>query len=264
MPAALVAHDLHGAGNPGASVLLSSGLGGAAAYWTPQLPALLDAGHRVIGYDQRGTGRSPGALPADYRIEAMAEDVLAVLDATGTERCHFVGHALGGLVGLQLALRAPERLLSLVLVNAWATLSPHTARCFQVRLALLEAAGAAAYVQAQPLFLYPADWSDEHAARIDAEVAHATAQFPGEAVLRARIAALRGFDIAAALAQIAVPTLAIASRDDVLVPWTCSRALAEQLPRARLALLPYGGHALNVTAAEDFNAQLLAFLSTPC
>lgn len=250
------------AGPDGApTVLLSSGLGGAAAFWQPQVPALLDAGYRVVTYDQFGTGRSPGTLPSPYSIAMMAHDVVDVLDATGTASCHLVGHALGGLVGLQLVLDAPDRVDSLVLVNAWSAPNPHSARCFDARLALLAACGPRAYVEAQPIFLYPAAWAAAHAARVQAEVDHAAAHFPGEATMRARIGALRAFDVDDRLADVPVPVLVAAAMDDTLVPWTCSARLAEGLPEARFARVPHGGHAHTVTEAAAFNAQLLGFLA---
>ena len=87
-------HEVHGDGRPGVpSVLLSSGLGGSAGFWRPQIPALVEVGWRVVAYDQRGTGRSPADLPAGYAIADMARDVAEVMKATGTERCHLVGHA---------------------------------------------------------------------------------------------------------------------------------------------------------------------------
>jgi aminoacrylate hydrolase len=147
------------------TVLLSAGLGGTAGYWTPQLAALRER-YRVVTYDQAGTGRNRRDLPADHSIAAMADEVLAVLDATGTPACHFVGHALGGLAGLDLALRRPDHLRSLTVVNGWAAAPAHTRRCFEARLALLKHGGAKAYVRAQPIFLYPADWLAKHAARV--------------------------------------------------------------------------------------------------
>jgi len=254
-------YEVHGPSDAPATVLLSSGLGGSAGFWQPQLGALIAAGHRVIAYDQRGTGRSPGALPAAYAIEDMAQDVLEILDATRTAQCHFAGHALGGLVGLQLALDAPSRVASLVLINAWSKPNPHSARCFDARLALLGAVGPRAYVEAQPIFLYPAAWCAAHTKRVADEVDHALLHFPGEANMRARIAALRAFDADARLADIAVPTLVAAAKDDVLVPWTCSQRLADGLPNATLNLMGHGGHAHSVTEADAFNSTLLAFLS---
>jgi aminoacrylate hydrolase len=254
-------YEVHGPSDAAATVLLSSGLGGSAGFWQPQLGALVAAGHRVIAYDQRGTGRSPAALPEAYAIEDMAKDVLEILDATNTSQCHFAGHALGGLVGLQLALDAPSRIASLVLINAWSKPNPHSARCFDTRLALLGACGPRAYVEAQPIFLYPAAWAAEHAQRVADEVDHAFAHFPGEANMRARIAALRAFDVDARLADIAVPTLIAAAKDDTLVPWTCSQRLADGLGDVTLDFMPHGGHAHSVTETEAFNRSLLDFLS---
>jgi len=97
--------DVHESKRPGApTVLLSSGLGGTAGYWAPQLAALT-AHCRVITYDQAGTGRNKRDLPDDHSIGAMGDEILAVLDATKTGRAHIVGHALGGLAGLDVAIR---------------------------------------------------------------------------------------------------------------------------------------------------------------
>jgi aminoacrylate hydrolase len=255
-------HEVHGQAKPDApSLLLSSGLGGSAGFWKPQIPELVAAGWRVVAYDQRGTGRSPEALKADYRIADMARDVVEVLDATDTAQCVVVGHALGGLVGLQLALDATSRAAGLVLVNAWSKPNSHSARCFEARLALLAAVGPRAYVEAQPIFLYPAAWCAEHADAVEAEVDHALAHFPGEANMRARIGALRAFDVDAQLAGIQLPTLVAAAMDDVLVPWTMSRRLAEGMPRARLDCVDHGGHAHSLTDPGPFNRSLLAFLA---
>jgi pimeloyl-ACP methyl ester carboxylesterase len=69
----------------------------------------------VITPDLRGHGRSD--KPHDrhaYSMESMVSDVLAVLDATGTDRAHFLGYSLGGRVGFSLAATHPERMLSFI------------------------------------------------------------------------------------------------------------------------------------------------------
>ncbi|WP_263261005.1 pyrimidine utilization protein D [Pseudomonas sp. RIT-PI-S] len=252
--------ETHGPAD-GEVVLMCSGLGGSAGYWAPQVPALVEAGYRVVLYDQRGTGRSLQPLKADYRIEDMAADVLALLEQAGARQCHFVGHALGGLVGLQLALDAPAALASLALINAWAQPNPHSARCFEARLALLDHAGPRAYVQAQPIFLYPASWAALHAERVDQEVEHALEHFPGAATLRARIGALRRFDVSDRLAQVITPTLVSVALDDVLVPATCSAQLARAIAGSVYHAVPHGAHAHNITDAPAFNRALLSFLA---
>ncbi|MCV5137846.1 pyrimidine utilization protein D, partial [Escherichia coli] len=80
-----------------------------------------------------------------------------------------VGHALGALVGMQLALDHPTSVTALVSVNGWLRLNTHTRRCFQVRERLLHSGGPQAWVEAQPLFLYPADWMAARAPRLEAE-----------------------------------------------------------------------------------------------
>jgi aminoacrylate hydrolase len=191
----------------------------------------------------------------------MAEEALAVLEASNTPKAHFVGHALGGLVGLALAGRRPERLHSLTVVNGWAAVSNHTRRCFDMRLLLLKHEGAAAYVRAQPIFLYPADWLARNEAQVGREEAHGLAGFQGADNLRARIAALLAFDARPSLGALGLPALIVAARDDVLVPSAMSEALAAGITGARLHVAPWGAHALNVTEPAAFNTLLLDFLS---
>jgi aminoacrylate hydrolase len=259
-----MAFDVHESDRPGAeTVLLSAGLGGAAGYWAPQLTALR-ARYRVVTYDQDGTGRKRSTeLPVGYRIADMADEVLRILDASRTASCHFVGHALGGLVGVDLALRAPDRLRSLSIINGWATADAHTRRCFEVRVALLKHAGAAAYVRAQPIFLYPAAWLAANTARMVQEDAHALSGFQGTNNLLRRIEALLRFDASPHLGALRLPVLLAAARDDVLVPSTRSDHLAAAIAGATLHVAPWGGHAMNVTEPDAFNAVLLDFLDRP-
>lgn len=252
--------DVHDGPGDAETVLLSSGLGGAAGYWAPQLEALRQ-NYRVVAYDQAGTGRTGGTLSTGHSIADMADEAAGVLDASGTAAAHFVGHALGGLVGLALAQRRPGRLRSLTVVNGWAAAHAHTRRCFDVRMALLEHEGPAAYVKAQPIFLYPADWLANNEARMAREEAHGLAGFQGADNLKARIGALLAFDARPGLSAIKLPTFIVAARDDVLVPSVMSEALAAGVPGARLHVAPWGAHAFNVTEPAAFNTLLLDFLS---
>lgn len=246
----------------GEPVILSAGLGGSGGYWAPNVAAL-SARHRVIAYDHRGTGKSDRALPDDVTVAGMAEDVLLLMDGLDLAKAHLIGHALGGLIGLALAMRAPSRLTSLVAVNAWAKLDPHSARCFDTRLHLLRDSGPRAYLHAQPLFLYPPAWISNNGERLAADEAAHLAHFPGGETLERRIAAARAFDVSTRLAEITTPVLALASADDMLVPPPASARLAEGLPNGRLAVTPGGGHAFNVTEPETFDRLVLDWLSEP-
>ena len=253
--------EVHGRTDPEApTILLSSGLGGSGAYWAPQIEALADH-FRIVTYDHRGTGRTGGEVPLDGGISAMADDVLEIVSALNLEKFHFMGHALGGLIGLDIALRQPGLIDRLVLINAWSKADPHSGRCFDVRIELLEKSGVEAFVKAQPLFLYPAAWMSEHQERLARDDAHGVAHFQGRANVLRRIAALRAFDVDGRLGEIQTPTLVIATRDDLLVPYSRSLRLAEGLPNANLVLTVAGGHAVNVTYSQTFNSAVLDFLS---
>jgi aminoacrylate hydrolase len=251
-------HEEHGPAD-GPPLILSAGLGGSAAYWAPNLRALA-AGHRVILYDHRGTGRSDRALPPGLTVDDMADDVLALMAGLGVARATLIGHAAGGVIGLAIALRAPERLDRLVVVNGFSRADPHFARCMEIRLALLRDSGVDAFVRAQPIFLYPARWISDHFERVEAEEAGQIEHFQGKANVEARIDALLAFDIDSRLAEIATPTLLIAAEDDMLVPDSCSDRLAGGMGNAGLDLM-LGGHACNVTEPAVFDKILGAWLA---
>ena len=244
----------------GIPVVLSPGLGGHGAYWRPQVRALMNR-YRVVLYDHRGTGQSDRAdLPEDYAVSHMAGDIAAILDGLDYEAAHIVGHAAGALAGLQLALDRPERVLSVSAANGWAVCEPHTLRCFDIRMGIYRAGGPEAYLKAQPLFLFPAEWIADHLEELDAQAHYHAAGFQSEKALTARIKALSNFDIRERLSNIACPVLVIGSLDDMLVPVRAAAKLAEGLPNPQFVAVPWGGHAVNITVPEEFDRYLLTFL----
>jgi len=244
------------------TLVLSAGLGGSGSFWQPQFASLNEHFHLMI-YDHRGTARSGGELPPNYHLRDMANDVVQLLQEHQIQQCYFVGHALGGMIGLQLALDHPHLLQKLVVVNGWPVLDSQTRRCFEVRKDLLLNSGVAAYVRAQPLFLYPADWLSQHATLLAAEQVQQEEHFQGVQTLLSRLQALMNADFRDQLGQITTPTLALSAKDDLLVPYHCSQSLAEALPNGELAEMTYGGHAMSVTNSNVFNRLLLAWLLAP-
>lgn len=241
---------------PGAPVVvLSAGLGGAGGYWLAQR-AVLETRYQLVSYDHNGTGENGGTLPAGYSMATMAQELYAALQEAGVSRFALVGHALGALIGLQLALDFSEAISALVLVNGWLTLSPHTRRCFLVRERLLHAGGAQAWVEAQPLFLYPAEWMAARLPRLEAEDALAISHFQGKDNLLKRLNALKQADFSRQAAAIACPTLIISAADDLLVPASCSRVLQAAIPASQRVEMAWGGHACNVTDTATFNSIL--------
>ncbi|MCI4592135.1 pyrimidine utilization protein D [Sphingobium sp. BYY-5] len=250
-------YEAHGAADA-PPLILSSGLGGSAGYWVPNLPALAEH-FRIIAYDHRGTGRSDRALPEVTLVEDMARDVIALMDALGIKQAHFVGHALGGAIGMETAIRT-GRIDRLVVINGWRTLSPHTRRCFAARLALLHGAGERAFLEAQPLFLYPPDWIAAHETELTADLDHHRAAFPGVETTAKRIVAVQAYAPDPAGLAALENLLVIATRDDFLVPFATALDLAEPVAKAQIATFDWGGHACNVTDPDAFNRLVLEFL----
>ncbi|MEG3176145.1 pyrimidine utilization protein D [Sphingomonas sp. RB3P16] len=252
-------YEVHGA-DDAPPLLLSSGLGGSAHYWAPNIPALAER-YRVIAYDHRGTGRSDRTLPDTVSVDHLAADMLTLLDVLAIPRATVVGHAAGGVAALALALMAPERVDKLVVVNGWASPDPHFLRCFAARLALLRGSGAEAYLRAQPLFLYPPNWISANDALLEAELPEQLAHFPGAETMEKRIAALAAFDVTERLRDIHRPVLVVVSDDDMLVPPNAGVALANGLPIAGFCRAEHGGHAVNVVDPDAFNSFVLAWLA---
>ena len=74
--------------------------------------------HRVLAPDQRGHGESSNFGHADaYSFDILVEDLAGFLDALDVQRCHLLGHSMGGMVAMRFALRYPERLTSLILMD---------------------------------------------------------------------------------------------------------------------------------------------------
>jgi pimeloyl-ACP methyl ester carboxylesterase len=102
----------------GPAVLLLHGFPDSSALWRHQIPALVDAGHRVIAPDLRGFGESdrPEGVEA-YGMELLVGDVLGILGALGVERVCVVGHDWGAALGWALAALAPQRVQRLAALS---------------------------------------------------------------------------------------------------------------------------------------------------
>ena len=102
----------------GFPVVLCHGFPELAYSWRHQLPALAEAGYRVIAPDQRGYGRSSRPAPVtDYDMEHLTGDLAGMLDALGLKKAVFVGHDWGGLVVWQMPIYHPDRVAGVIGVN---------------------------------------------------------------------------------------------------------------------------------------------------
>ena len=104
-------------GGDGPVVLLVPGMGLDSRMWRPQVPVLTAAGFRPITFDARGHGRS-GVPDTGYTVVGFAAEAVGVLDALGVDRAHVVGLSMGGSVAARMAVRWPERFMSVTVIGA--------------------------------------------------------------------------------------------------------------------------------------------------
>jgi aminoacrylate hydrolase len=248
-------YEVHGTGAP---LMLVSGLGGNASFWS-SLVHRFARRFQVVVHDHRGAGQSTMSRVA-YSAEQFAQDVLALMDHLGIDRTDFVGHSMGGAIGQVLAIEQPQRLNRLVISSSWTSADAYYRRLFEARRDILDRQGVEAYFRASILFFYPPQWIAGHADETEAAVAAMVEHAPPIEIMRAKIDAVLKFDRTAELGRIRTPTLINCASDDMLTPAYFSRALAEAIPRAQLRLMRTGAHFNVIAAAGVYFRQVSAFL----
>jgi 3-oxoadipate enol-lactonase len=243
-------------GKTGLPILVfSNSLGANYSMWDPQAAAFQKK-FRILRYDTRGHGQSP-PTPGPFSIELLGRDVLAMLDVLDLDRVHFCGLSMGGMIGMWLALHAPERLKKLVLSNTGAKIG--TAEGWNARIEAVQKNGMKSVASAilerwfTPAFRQKAPETTANILKMLEETN------PNGYV--ACCAAVRDFDCREKLSAIRAPTLVISGARDPATPPADGRFLAEQIPRARYVELD-AAHLSNIEAQDQFNKELAAFLNS--
>jgi 3-oxoadipate enol-lactonase len=247
-------------GPAGAPVLvLGNSVGTSRACWEPQV-AVLSRHFRVLRYEHRGHGSAVGgwspAPPGPYSIADLAGDVLALLDAHGVDRALYCGVSLGGMVGMWLAARAPQRILRLGLSCTSAYLPPAggwTDRAAQVRAAGTGSiAGAVVSRWFTPAF---------RAARPDVAAAFTAGLTDTvDEGYAGCCEAIGAMDQRSSLREISAPTLVIAGAQDPATPPWHGAVIASGIAGSRLRVIRGGAHLANVSAAGEVTSLLLPHL----
>ena len=263
-----LAYDERGGGTR--PLLLVHGFTGSRGDFASQLEALAAHG-RVLAPDLRGHGESSRAEdPASYTLDALADDLLAFLDALGVERCDLLGHSMGGMLALRVALARPERVESLLLMSTSAAplswLDP-------AQLALASRVGREAGMSTLAQLLRARAKDDPARSVADRRVEEEWGEERFWAWRSARVAATdprayaalgralrEGVDLSGRLAAIEVPTTVLVGDLDAefLAPGT---ALARSIPGAHHVVLPNAGHQPQHEAPAAWREAVLAHLA---
>ncbi len=250
----------HGAGDP--PLLLLQGLGYSMWAWRYQLPAF-GSKRRTIAFDNRGTGRS-SLEPGPFSMEQFAGDALSVLDALEVESAHVLGLSMGTFVAQLMALLAPGRVRSLVLVGGSPGGLEHTplpAETLEAWLANSQLPPTEFVRQTMHLSFSPG-WSESHPELyeelVEARLHHPT---PPECWQAQFAAAGRFLQDGAPVEQIGVPTLVVHGDADRVVPVSNGRLLARRIPGAELVVLPGRGHVVHLESPDELNRLVENFLA---
>ncbi|MFF4211593.1 4-carboxymuconolactone decarboxylase [Streptomyces sp. NPDC001796] len=220
-------------------LILGPSLGTTWHMWDRQVPELAKQ-WRVFRFDLPGHGGAP-AHPAGAVADLTAR-LLATLDALGVQRFGYAGCALGGAVGIELALRRPERLASLALIAA----SPRfgTADEFRQRGVIVRTNGLDPIARTSPERWFTGGFAAAQPAITEWAVQMVRTTDPGCYI--AACEALAAFDVRAELSRIGVPTLVLVGSEDQVTGPAEARTLVAGIPDARLAVVPGASHLVPV------------------
>lgn len=223
--------------------------------WGPVARLLVAEGYRVVLYDHRGHGQSTVG-EAGLTLDAIADDLRDVLEATAAHEAVIAGHSLGGMATQQFAISYPEmvraRVAGIVLVG---TACDRVARKgLHQRVAkllighpLLERLFALSFLA--PVLVRRTVGRTACMPHLRA-VSDAFVATPGE-VRAELLAAMYAMDLSAQLQHIDVPVTVVAGERDRLTPPSRSRRIADRIPGAQLTTLPDVGHMLPIEAPTE-------------
>lgn len=248
-------------GGSGAPVVFSHGLLWSCRMFDAERDALVAAGYRVIAYDHRGQGQSADDEVRSISIETCFEDAAALITQLGVGPCHFAGLSMGGFVGMRLAVRRPELLRSLVLMETSADPEPAENLPKYRRLNWtwrFLGPGLVAKPVMQVMFGGPFLSDPARAADRAKWEGHLRAN--RRTIWRAVNGVIERVGVAGELPKIKVPTTVIVGEEDrATVPAKAERIHAG-IAGSVLVRLPRAGHSSSVEEPDLVTAAILAHL----
>ena len=259
--------DTGGSGRP---IVLIHGWPLSSESWSGQVPALLDAGYRVVTYDRRGFGRSDKPLTG-YTYDTLTEDLHTLLTELDLTDVTLVGFSMGGgEVARYFTKYGSDRLHSVVFAAAVPPYLLHRPGNEEGPLPASEAAKMSAALTANEETFYDGFVTDFFSVDGVLKVTEAQRQealaLTEQASKVAALACMTAFgttDFRDDLPEVDVPTLVIHGDGDGTVPFEGSgKRTHAAIPASELHVIAGGPHGINVSHAEEFNRVLLAFLAT--
>lgn len=240
------------------TIVLINGLADDLESWGFQIPALVDAGYRVLRFDNRGIGKSD-APAGRYTSRMMADDAKALVDKLGISGFHLMGVSMGGMISQEYALAYPGDLKSLTLACTYGVADPFCQTMFAMWADIAKEISVPFVMRDVALWAFTGPFFEDRPAEA-AEFAAAMAALPMSlAAYLSQLAVIQDHDTMSRLGQIKVPTMVIAGEEDILIPVRLSKRLQAAIPKAKWETVP-GGHACIWEFPDPLNAAFVAFV----
>lgn len=247
----------------GPALIWVPGTGLKGSTWQRQVNHF-QATHRCISLDIRGSGGTTSG-PEHSSVADMADDVVEMMDALGIPRATVIGVSLGAAIAQEVALRAPDRVESLVLVATWSSSARefHISRHFESRLYALEHGPLDVFAKfAFWMSSYTLMETDpELQAQVEQELA--AGMSTDLAGLADHFRADLGHETRDRLSQITCPTLVVHGDEDLITLPTYNRLVAELIPGSTLVEIPAAGHLVWLERPQALSRSISAFLGLP-
>jgi sigma-B regulation protein RsbQ len=247
-------HNVNFVGGGAQTVVLAHGFGSNQTAWRHVLPWLASR-HRVMLFDMAGSTAANAAfytLTTHDQLDDYARDLIALLDRYGIGRAIYVGHGVGGTIGLLAAGARPELFQRLILVGS----SPchlddgaYRGGFTAAELAGMLSAMGRGYRDWVAMFA-PAVAGLGPEQRVAAEEYAASLLELPPPIALAAARTIFGADVRHRLSEVKTPTLVVQSRHDPLVPMAAAEHLEWHLPHGRIALLDSEGHLPHMMAPD--------------
>ncbi len=280
--------EVEDTGGTGPVVLLIMGLGMQLTAWPPAMvQGLVDAGYRVVRFDNRDIGLSQhfDYLPAPnllwaalkhrlgicitppYSLQDMAGDALGVLAALHIAQAHIVGVSMGGMVAQRVALSAPRAVLSLTSIMSSSgarglpQAQPHVMRALMSRPKGTDNAAMVAHAIRLFGIIGSPGFPIEPAAMRERVTASLARSNHPAGTLRQMVAIAADSSRADQLRSLRCPTLVLHGKADPLVPYACGQDTAQRIPSAQLVGIQGMGHDLAPGVISALLPHMLPFMA---